>query len=1259
MLKVCLVMIVKNEMQVLKRCFDSIAPYLDYWVICDTGSTDGTQDFILAYFKEKNIPGELLQHDWVNFGYNRTITVQAAQNKADYLILIDADFIFVVKNPDFKAKNLSLDSYLIKYEGDLDYRQHLFVSGKKKWKYVGVTHEFITCDPPNNVGILDDFTFNHAADGSNRKNKFERDANLLIDGLKVEPNNSRYMFYLAQSYKDLGKWKDAIKYYEMRTKAGGWVEEIYYSLYQMGKCMIYDGEPYERFKKVLLDAYYYRPSRLESLYTLLLYCRTNGKCEDGYKYGIQAINNKYPSDILFVLKNVHDWLFFDELALCCHYSGKNKEAIKIYKRLIDNNLVKLEGRIANNYRIFKEAYEKQIREGSIEENENEITVILNVYKRPEAFERQLKCVLNQTVKPLEIWVCIFGSEYEDRYISILKNYKEIKVIRSDINFKYYGRYQLALQAKTPYVCFYDDDRFPGPDNLKSYIDLICQDKYKNALLGQWGWILHKPISDETEWEFDPFYKQSKWITPENKDIIKVDYLCGHIFTHKDNLYNLFQEPAIDFSTGEDIRLSFLSYKYNNIESYCCSMNDSSKIIHDEYNIKGSTDQTNLRIRSKMIRKYIQNRYKLVLERNVPIGHEIKIVKEIDAPKVLEVSKGGICFFCPDYTSIGGSELTIKNLYDIIAKEFKDVIITSNLNEMIKYKPSIVITQQAFIKPALENAKQYNYDVYILLHGPGQFSGYHPCCKLVIYNSENLTKFYTTSINSIILQPSISTNVISYTINGEYITFIGSNSYNLIKGSDVFVNLASLMPDRKFLHVSKYVPLNYDKDKYFDMRIPPPVPNLDVKINEINNLEIIEQTKDIKSVYGRTKILIVPSLVESFGRVAVEAAMNSIPVIASDIPGLREATNNMSYYVNNYRDADSFRNAIIEVEKNYKFYQDQTREIVRSYNEKQTYSIKMLKLAIYNDKIKEYLNPDDLTNIKEINSNVTGVPNIGIVLTIYNRPEYLKYTLKSISESDLSDAILILIDDNSSPETVNIIKNFNLPMPMIKIFKNKNLNMFHSLNIGWRILQRMGCKYLCNIDSDVLVKPNWLNTLKILCNDKNVVTGFNTINNNHIIISEAHNYYEKLTVGGINLFFHNSYYSIFEKILVDRMWDYNLSYKCKDLSIRLICTKPSVIQHIGYNGLNANPKNFDYAYDFYLETKFDDQEYYYYPGLDSPGNDIRQLKNTSVKELSKECNEDKNAVAFNSAGWIKSFVISDKMKWVVYDILKFTGIWVKK
>ena len=163
MTTICLVMIVKNEMGVLKRCFDSVVNYLDYWVICDTGSTDGTRKFIKDYFKEKNIPGELFEDEWVNFGYNRTKAVQAAYNKSDYLILMDADFIFCVKDPEFKDKKLKLPSYLIKYEGSLDYRQSLFVTGKKKWRYVGVTHEYITADPPIKTGNLDSFTFNHLA----------------------------------------------------------------------------------------------------------------------------------------------------------------------------------------------------------------------------------------------------------------------------------------------------------------------------------------------------------------------------------------------------------------------------------------------------------------------------------------------------------------------------------------------------------------------------------------------------------------------------------------------------------------------------------------------------------------------------------------------------------------------------------------------------------------------------------------------------------------------------------------------------------------------------------------------------------------------------------------------------------------------------------------------------------------------------------------------------------------------------------------
>ena len=55
----CLVMIVKNESKVIKRCFDSIVEHLDYWVIHDTGSTDDTPQIIESYMKEHNVKGEL------------------------------------------------------------------------------------------------------------------------------------------------------------------------------------------------------------------------------------------------------------------------------------------------------------------------------------------------------------------------------------------------------------------------------------------------------------------------------------------------------------------------------------------------------------------------------------------------------------------------------------------------------------------------------------------------------------------------------------------------------------------------------------------------------------------------------------------------------------------------------------------------------------------------------------------------------------------------------------------------------------------------------------------------------------------------------------------------------------------------------------------------------------------------------------------------------------------------------------------------
>jgi len=92
--KICLNMIVKNESKIIRRLFDSVLPIIDFYCICDTGSTDNTIDIITEYFKEHNIPGKITREPFKDFGYNRTFSLQQCKDiEADLLLLLDADMV--------------------------------------------------------------------------------------------------------------------------------------------------------------------------------------------------------------------------------------------------------------------------------------------------------------------------------------------------------------------------------------------------------------------------------------------------------------------------------------------------------------------------------------------------------------------------------------------------------------------------------------------------------------------------------------------------------------------------------------------------------------------------------------------------------------------------------------------------------------------------------------------------------------------------------------------------------------------------------------------------------------------------------------------------------------------------------------------------------------------------------------------------------------------------------------------------------------
>lgn len=413
---ICLVMIVKNESKVIKRAFDSVHKYIDYWVICDTGSTDGTQKIIKDYFNEKKIPGELHEHKWKNFGHNRSLVVKNAKGKADYGLLMDADFMFVIKDPDFKKKLNTKGGHMVGYEGSLDFRQNLFIDLTLDWYYKGVTHEYITCDQKIKMQNIDYFKFTHKADGGSRSDKFERDIRMLEQGLIDEPNNIRYMFYLAQSYYSIGDYKKSLEFYQKRVNKGGWEEEVYFSMFRAGICKIQLNMDFNDFRKDLFNAYKFRPIRLEALHSLCSYCYNNSLFDIGYQYALNAIDNKYPhNDVLFISKNIHEYDFWVVFGLLAIRSLKFDEGFNIFNKLVKNNSIP-PLKINNFKKIYitclniKKEYLSEIDNSEI----NKVAIILVNYNMKEKTEKIIKH-LEKTIKhPYDLITVDNGSNEKEK-----------------------------------------------------------------------------------------------------------------------------------------------------------------------------------------------------------------------------------------------------------------------------------------------------------------------------------------------------------------------------------------------------------------------------------------------------------------------------------------------------------------------------------------------------------------------------------------------------------------------------------------------------------------------------------------------------------------------------------------------------------------------------------------------------------------------------------------------------------------------------
>jgi glycosyltransferase involved in cell wall biosynthesis len=330
--RICLVMIVKNEHTIIERCLESALPHIDSWVITDTGSTDGTGEAIAQFFAAHGVPGTLARTTFRDFAQARNESLDTARALGgwDYALLVDADMVL---EGSVDKTALHAPAYkLLQRSSSLDYWNVRLVRSDVPAKYVGVTHEYLSVEGPENLAGL---RVDDRNDGSNRGDKAERDVRLLIEGLAAEPTNDRYMFYLANTYRETGRFAEAIEWYARRIALGGWDEEVWSSHYGIARCYQAMGDE-PNFVKAVFDAYEFRPTRGEPLKLLARYFRERGRNESALIVADALASVDYPAgDQLFVEREAYDYGADQEIAIAGFYSRVPKRRAAAYQACAD------------------------------------------------------------------------------------------------------------------------------------------------------------------------------------------------------------------------------------------------------------------------------------------------------------------------------------------------------------------------------------------------------------------------------------------------------------------------------------------------------------------------------------------------------------------------------------------------------------------------------------------------------------------------------------------------------------------------------------------------------------------------------------------------------------------------------------------------------------------------------------------------------------------------------------------------------------
>lgn len=363
MATLCFATMCRDESKCILDTLESVYKYIDYWIVCDTGSTDNTCELVKNFFDEKNIPGELYVDEWVDFAYNKNIMFEKVYNKSDYVLHFDSDDWLMgnFKVPEVNAGDIF--HYKCK-RGSFKFNVSILYNNRLKWKLYGVRHTIIKCIDKQNIKYVDNSHEDVWLDAEDRGHrstdpeKYNKDGKALEkqfwDTLIEDPDglNTRSVFYTAQSYCDYGDTEKALRWYFLYLNLKNtWIEEEYETYLRIGK--IYMSKNNEKRARHFIDkSISIFPDRAEGYLYFGRYCNQKQKFDLSKEYLSKGIDCKknHEKYKLFIHDLCYGAYCLDEYAVALYWLGDYRKSKQIIESIInlpemENNRERLQANI--------------------------------------------------------------------------------------------------------------------------------------------------------------------------------------------------------------------------------------------------------------------------------------------------------------------------------------------------------------------------------------------------------------------------------------------------------------------------------------------------------------------------------------------------------------------------------------------------------------------------------------------------------------------------------------------------------------------------------------------------------------------------------------------------------------------------------------------------------------------------------------------------------------------------------------------------